>query len=154
MVLDGVRMLAVILAIGSGMWIGGLVTVVILSRASAKTVAAGDRVALFRSFGKGFAVFVGVTALFVVLPALALAVIEPVPLTAGILVLAFGLLLVTAVGILQARRMSVLRGAAASGGGDPVGLRRNAAAAVVLRSLIGVLGLTLLVLAALFAAHA
>jgi hypothetical protein len=149
MALDGIRMLAVVLAIGSGVWVGGLVTVVILAVASRTTVAAVDRVALFRVFGKRFAVFMGVVALFVVPPALVLATVEPTPLTASTLVLALGLLLVTAIGILQARRMSALRRADASGSGDPAGLRRNAAGALALRSLIGLAALALPVLALL-----
>ncbi|HET8986476.1 MAG TPA: hypothetical protein VFN03_12025 [Trueperaceae bacterium] len=66
--------------------------------------------------------------------------------------LAVGLLPVIATGIVQARRMSSLRSAAASGGGDPAQLRQNAAVALVLRSIIGLMSLALLVLALLLAA--
>jgi hypothetical protein len=124
------------------------VTVVILAVASRTTVGAADRVALFRVFGKWFAVFVGGAALLVVPPALVLAVVEPTPLTTSAIVLALGLLLIIAVGILQARRMSALRSAAAEGE-DPIGIRRNAAAALVLRSLIGLVMLALPVVAML-----
>ncbi|MBB5632441.1 uncharacterized membrane protein (DUF441 family) [Cryobacterium mesophilum] len=148
---DGVRMLAVLLAIGSGVWVGGVVTVAIVSSSTQTTVAAADRIALFRVFGRRFASFVAATAVLVVLPALALATLEPAPITWGILVLAVGLLPVIAVGIVQARRMTSLRSAAASGGGDPGRLRRNAAVARVLRSLIGLMSLGLPVLAVLVA---
>lgn len=151
--LDGVRMLAVTLAIGSGVWVGGVATVVIVSATSRRTVAPADRVALFRTFGNRFAVFASVVALVMVVPALALAVIAPTPLTASTLLVAIALLVVTAIGILQARRMSALRSAAASGANDPDGTRRNAATAMALRSLIGLVSLALPVLAALIAAR-
>ncbi len=151
--LDGARMLAAILAVGTGVWLGGFVTVAIVSASSSRTVTAADRVALFRTFGRRFAAFLGVAALFVVLPALALAVLDPGVLTTLALVLALSLLLVTSIGILQARRMSALRGAAASGEDDPAGTRRNASAAVILRSLIGLVSLALAVLALLIASQ-
>lgn len=150
--LDGARMLAAILAIGSGVWAGGLVSVVILALVSRSTVSGADRVGLFRAFGKWFAIFMGAAALLVVPPALVLAVVEPTPLTASALVLALGLLLIVAVGIVQARRMSALRGTAASDGGDPARIRRNAAIALALRSLIGLLMLALPVVALLIVA--
>ena len=150
--LDGARMLAAILAVGSGVWAGGLVSVVILALVSRSTVSGADRVGLFRAFGKWFAIFMGAAALLVVPPALVLAVVEPTPLTASALVLALGLLLIVAVGIVQARRMSALRGTAASDGGDPARIRRNAAIALALRSLIGLLMLALPVVALLIVA--
>ena len=150
--LDGARMLAAILAVGSGVWAGGLVSVVILALVSRSTVSGADRVGLFRAFGKWFAIFMGAAALLVVPPALVLAVVEPTPLTASALVLALGLLLIVAVGIVQARRMSALRCTAASDGGDPARIRRNAAIALALRSLIGLLMLALPVVALLIVA--
>lgn len=149
--LDGARMLAAILAIGSGVWLGGLASVTILAVVSRKTVSAADRVGLFRVYGKWFAVFMGAAALLVVPPALVLAVVEPTPLTTCALVLALGLFLLVAIGIFQARRMSVLRSTAAAGG-DPARIRRNAAAALALRSLIGLVILVLPVMAALIVA--
>ncbi len=151
--LDGVRALAVVLAIASGVWVGGIVTVAIVAASSSTTISAPDRVSLFRLFGRRFAVFMGVAALFVVFPALVLAVVEPIPLTASTLVLSLGLLLVTAIGTFQARRMSALRAAAVSGDGDPAWIRRSAAVALVLRSLIGIASLALLVMALLIAAR-
>ncbi|GAA3740634.1 hypothetical protein GCM10022239_15440 [Leifsonia bigeumensis] len=153
--LDGARMLAVTLAVGSGVWVGGLVTVIILSASSRKTIAPPDRVVLFRDFGRRFAIFVGVTALFVVLPALVLATIEPAPLTASTLLLALGLLLATAAGILQARRMTRLRGSAAG----PVdaaeaSIRGNAQLAAAVRVVLVLGYLALVVLAALQASIA
>ena len=150
--LDGARMLAAILAIGSGVWLGGLVSVVILAVVSRSTVDAADRVGLFRAFGRWFAVFMGAAALLVVPPALVLAVVDPTPLTTCAIVLALGLLLLIAVGMFQARRMSALRGTAAAGGGDPAGIRRNAVVAHVLRSIIGLVILALPVLAMLIVA--
>ena len=81
------------------------------------------------------------------------ATIDPRPLTAGTLVLALGLLLLTSIGILQARRMSAMRSAAASGSDEPGRLGRNAAVAAILRSVIGLASLVLMVLAVLLAAR-
>ena len=149
---DGAQLLAVILAIGSGVWVGGVVTVAIVSSSTQNTIAAAERIALFRVLGRRFAYFVAVTAVLVVLPACALAALRPAPLTWCIVVLAVGLLPVIAIGIVQARRMSSLRVSAASGGGDPAQLRQNAVVALVLRSIIGLMSLALLVLALLLAA--
>ena len=153
---DGGRLLAAILAIGAGVWVGGLLTVIIVSASSRKMIAAADRVALFRDFGRRFAVFMGVTALVVVAPALVLASTESGPLTMTVLLLALGLLVGTAVGILQARRMSGLRTASTdpASAADTGRLRRNATAAATLRAILVVGYLALLVLATLLAATA
>ena len=150
---DGGRLLAAILAIGAGVWVGGLLTVIIVSASSRKMIAAADRVALFRDFGRRFAVLVGVTALFVVAPALVLASTEPGPLSVAVLLLALGLLFGTAVGILQARRMTRLREAAAepASAEDTGRLRRNATIAATLRVILVLGYLALLVLATLLA---
>lgn len=144
-------MLAAILAVGAGSWVGGLLTVAVLASSSRRTVAAADRVALFRDFGRRFALLFGVTALFVVAPALVLAVIDPGPLSVSILLLTLGLLLATAAGILQARRMTGLRATAAtpSGEADAGTLRRNAAVAAALRGILALGYIAVLVLAVL-----
>jgi uncharacterized membrane protein len=149
-------LLAAILAIGAGVWVGGLATVIILSASSRKTIAAADRVPLFRDFGRRFAGFMGVTALLVVAPALVLASAAPGPLTASVLLLALGLLVGTAVGILQARRMTKLREAAAepAGAADTGRLRRNATIAAALRIILVLGYLALLALAVLQASVA
>lgn len=156
MTLDGGRMLAAILATGAGAWVGGLLAVIVLSATSRKVLAAADRVALLRDFGRRFAVLVGVTAVFVVAPALVLASLEPGLLTASILLLALGILFATAIGILQARRMTGLRESAA-GSTDAASqstLRRNAAFAAALRVVLVLGYLALLVLAVLQASAA
>ncbi len=159
--IDGTRMLATLLAIGAGAWVGGLVTVTLVVVTS-KLVNTPDRVSMFRRFGRAFAVFFGATALFVVFPALSLATLQPGALTASILVLAFALLAATAGGIFQARRMTALRAAADVEGrrevasehtaANAVALRRNAVAAAVIRSLLVGGYVALLALAVVLAA--
>ena len=144
MTLDGGRMLAAILAIGAGAWVGGLLTVIVLSTSSRRTIASADRVALFRDFGRRFAVVMGVTAPFVVVPAVLLASTEPGPSTVSILLLAIGLLLATAIGILQARRMTSLRTAHPADTSSRT-VQRNATIAAALRTVLVLGYLALLV---------
>lgn len=148
---DAVRMLSAVLVLGVGVWAGGFMTVPVLSAATRRTLDPAARVELFAAFGRRFAVVMGIAALVVVVAATGLAVAVPHPLTAWTLALALAVPALTAIGIVQARRMSALRRSAATGDGDPGQVRRNAAVALVLRSLIGLLSLALIVLGILLA---
>ena len=131
---------AVFLA-ASGMWLGGLLTVPIMATSTSRHVAASDRAALFVSFGRAFAVFMGVVLLAALVTSGQLVAAGGVRHAGAALVLTVALLVVTGVGIAQARAMSVMRrkALAAAGSVDDSRLRSNAAAATALRSLIGVL---------------
>lgn len=143
-------MLAIILAIASGVWVGGLVTVTLAVVSSLK-MGASDRVELFRSFGRRFAAFFGITGVFVVAPAIILAISDSGALTATIAVLSIALLFATAGGIFQARKMSAMRRAVATGAVEEKTLRLNAAVAGGIRALLVAGYAVLLVLAAMLA---
>jgi len=130
---------AVFLA-ASGMWLGGLLIVPLLALATTRHVAPSDRAALFVSFGRTFAVFMGVVLLAALVTS-AVLVAGGVDGARAALALTVALLVVTGVGIAQARAMSVMRRRALAepGSVDENRLRSNGAAATALRSLIGVL---------------
>ena len=131
---------AVFLA-ASGMWLGGLLTVPLVALATTRHVAPADRAALFVSFGRTFAVFMGVVLLAALVTSALLVAAGAVVGAAAALALTVALFVVTGVGIAQARAMSLMRRRALTEPGslDEARLRSNAAAATALRSLIGVL---------------
>lgn len=149
--LDGERVQAALLLAASAAWLGGLLTVPLLAATTRRLVAAEARADLFVAFGRRFAVLMGVLLTIALAAVGALAASGADPLTATALGLAAALLLMTAVGMVQARRMSRLRRAAAGGRGDEADskLRRNAAVATVLRSSIGLVSLALVVVGVL-----
>lgn len=142
-------MLATIFAMAAGVWVGGLVTVTLVV-VSSRTMGSG-RVALFRSFGRKFAVFFGVNALIVVAPSVILAVSEPRPLATAAALLAIVLLLATAIGILQARRMTALRSAQDAGSTTETLVRRQGTIAAIIRTALVIGYVALLVLGVLLA---
>lgn len=141
---------------GAGVWVGGLVTVTLVVVSSLK-MGASDRVALFRAFGRRFAVFFGVVGVFVVAPAVILAINdvgEVRALSAAIAVLSIVLLFATGGGIVQARKMSAMRTAVATGAAHETTLRTDATIAAVIRTLLVAGYAVLLVLAAMLAVTA
>lgn len=147
---DSIRMLAIILAMSAGAWVGGLATVTLVVVSSMK-VGASDRVVLFRAFGRRFAVFFGVVGVFVVAPAIILAINAPRGLALSIAVLSVVLLSATTGGIFQARKMSKLRTAVGMGEVDEATLRVNATLAAGIRALLVVGYGALLVMAVMLA---
>jgi hypothetical protein len=151
------RVLTGLLTLGVGAWIGGFATVMVISRTSRSVLAAGERVPYFRRFGRNYAVVASIMILLIIVPSAVLASAGGFrPLAAGILAVACALVAITAVGIVQARRMTRLRTLALAGGdnetpgGDArmaVAVRRGAGLAIVLRSAIGIGSLALIVLA-------
>jgi hypothetical protein len=135
--------------VAASIWVGGLIAIAVVARAASATLAPPERIAFFRALGRAYAV-VGCLALLVALAvgAILLAghpwdgLLIATALIAGALVLAL------AAGMAQARAMTRLRrrALAAPELGDRV--RRGAALAGALRGAIGVLTLTLVVLAA------
>ncbi len=140
-------MLATVLAIGAGAWVGGLVTVTLVV-VSSRTMGA-ERVLLFRAFGRRFAVFFGITAVFVVAPAVTLALTRAQSLATTAALLAITLLVATGFGIVQARRMRVMRTALAAGSVSESLVQRNAALAATIRAILVVGYVALLVIAVL-----
>lgn len=148
-------MLAALLILGGSIWTGGLVAIVVVARISGAVLPAPARVALFRGIGRAYGIVAG-GALTVSLLSGAL-LLRGLPwsgaLTATV-VLAAGLLGTTAVGVIQARRMSRLRQAAIqldAGDQDDQAIRAGARIAVGLRATIAVLTLALVAMAAVLA---
>mgnify|MGYP001329874426 CR=1 FL=1 len=149
MVIDPVRLLAGLCVAGSGMWLGGLLTVPILALTSARLIDPATRTALFVAFGRGFAVLMGVVLAVVIVAASRLDVMSDDPMATGVLALSLTLLATTSVGVLQARRMSRLRRSVARDGsadGDQ-DVHRNATVALALRTTIGLISVAQLVMA-------
>ena len=151
-----------LLTLGVGAWIGGFATVLVISRTSRSVLAAEDRVAYFRRFGRSLAVVASIMILLIIVPSAALLAAEEIrPFAASMLLVACALVAITAVGIVQARKMTRLRSLALAGGADDApdsdarmadAVRRGAGLAIVLRSAIGMGSLVLVVLAIAMAA--
>ena len=136
-------------------WVGGFVTIAVVTRVVRRELPMPAQVAFFRLLGRGYAI-VGGLALGVALS------------TGGALLsrrgwdtwsavavlLALALVLATGAGVVQARGMARLRQRAAREPQDPVltaHVERNARRALVLRGLIGALTVALLALGAALA---
>lgn len=145
---ENVRTLATILAMAAGAWVGGLATVTLVVVSTLK-VGAAERVVLFRTFGRRFAAFFGVVGVFVVAPAVILAINDSGALTITIAVLSVTLLFATGGGIVQARRMTAMRTAVATGAVGEEALHANATVAAIIRALLVSGYVALLVLALL-----
>jgi hypothetical protein len=139
--------------LASSIWVGGLVAILVVARATSATLVDGARVDFFRALGRRYGV-VGGLALLVSF-ACGAALLSGHPWEWRLIVtavLASSLLIVTGIGVWQARRMTRLRARALTG---PAFLeeqvRRGALAATVLRGAIGLITLALVVLAAALA---
>jgi hypothetical protein len=139
-----------LLIVATALWLGGLFTIAIVARVATHTLEPAQRVAFFRVLGRCYGV-VGTAALalaYVTGAALA----HNLPWDAmkiAVAAVAATLAAALAVGVMQARRMTLLRRRALSRADDAVlaaRVRRGALRADVLRGLIGALSLTLLVL--------
>ncbi|MEO6886377.1 MAG: DUF4149 domain-containing protein [Jatrophihabitantaceae bacterium] len=102
--------LLVVFELATSIWTGGLITIAIVARVSARTVGRAERVAFFRSLGKVYGM-VGTAALVVAL-ATGAGLLSNRSWTGTLVAtvaLAAVLLLALAAGVVQARRMSALR---------------------------------------------
>jgi hypothetical protein len=141
-------LLIAVLVLASGVWIGGYVAAAVSARTTMTTLQAPDRIAFFRSLGR--------TYLRVDVPALAVGLAVGAVLLGArgwdglawaATAIAGALVVVLAVAIAQARRMTVLRTRALSepDGPDAGRVRRDAGRAAVLRALLGLLTVALAV---------
>lgn len=153
---DAVRAtLGVVLVLAAAVWVGGLVTLVVVTRVARRTVGPAERVAFFRQLGRVYLIVGGL--------ALALALASGAGLLLGrpwnglLIATAAGaaaLVATTVVGVIQARQMTRLRASAVQRPDDAViaaRVHRGAYVAGVLRALIGVLSLALLALGVVLA---
>ena len=150
---DGVSV--ALLVLGAAIWVGGIVTIVLVHRVAARTLPAGQRVPFFRALGRAYGVTAGAALLFALAGGGVLLRHRPFDGTAiTTVVLAAALVAATAVGVVQARTMSRLRGAALapeSAAGEVAAVTSGARTAAVLRTLIGVITVALLTFAVLLA---
>lgn len=145
--LIAVEMLAV------SIWVGSLVCLALVSSVASRELDAASRVALFRGIGRLYGI-IGTAALVVAIGAGA-AIAWPLSHVgrtgAAVIVLSGVLVLVTAAGVVQARRMSVRRRRAIEKPEDEcsaASVRRGAAVAGVLRGSIALLTLVIMLLGA------
>lgn len=139
-------MLTVLLQLCSAVWLGGYFAIAVVAFVSRETLEAGARIRFFRALGRAF-LPIGGAALGggLVSGGLLLAERPWDARSATAVVLAAALVVTLSVAVRQARRMTRLRQAAFSHGGQDGAVRRGAAAAAVLRALLGLLSIALIV---------
>jgi uncharacterized membrane protein len=143
------RILAGLLILGGALWLGGFVAIVIFSRSTKKALTTPQRVAVFRELGRRYVIVASVAFALVVIPGGVLLAFRPADgYTLAVLIIALLLVIVTVVGIRQARRMTRMRRAAIAepDAADAAALQRGTRVASVLRASIGVCSLALFVL--------
>lgn len=144
-----------IFALAAAIWVGGFVAIGVVARVAVRTLPPDRRVAFFRGLGRSYGV-VGGTALLVALGTGAALLSDrawSTTLTVATAVAA-GLVLATAAGVVQARRMTRLRRARLQEPDNPqlaARIRTGARNATLLRATIGLLSLTLIALGSLLA---
>ena len=145
---EAVAILTGLLLLASAVWLGGLVAIFVVSRVAERTIAPADRIAFFRLLGRCYGL-VGTGALVVALgTGAALLRNRPWdgPLIATVAVSAV-LLLVTALGMAQAHRMTARRRAMLRCPDDSAlraEVRRAGRTATALRIAIGMCSLALI----------
>ncbi len=149
----GRTLLITVELIAASVWIGSLVCLALVARVAARVLDARSRVALFRSVGQLYRV-VGTSALVVSIAAGAALAGSPLEWSVTmdvVAALASVLVVLTAVGVAQARRMTVMRRHAIvlpNDEGAVEAIRRGAASAGVLRGLMATVTFTIVVLVA------
>lgn len=144
------RVLAGLLILGGAVWIGGFVSLIIISRSTKKALTTSQRVAVFRELGRRYLKVAGVAFVLVVIPGGVLLASRPADgYTLAVLIVALLLIVVTAVAVKQARQMSRMRRAAVTrpDDADAAALQRGTQVASALRASLGVCSLALFVLA-------
>lgn len=138
--------LTVLLQLCSAVWLGGYVAIAVVAFVSRETLDAAVRVRFFRLLGRAF-LPIGGAALGggLISGGLLLAERPWDARSATAVVLAAALLITLVVAVRQARRMTRLRQAAFSSGGQAEAVRHGAAAAAALRALLGLLSVALIV---------
>jgi uncharacterized membrane protein len=144
-----------VFALAAAIWVGGYVAIAVVARVATRTLPPAQRVALFRGLGRSFGVVGGVALLVALGTGAGLlndrswdATLTVTTVVAGALIVA------TVIGVVQARQMTRLRRTALGRPEDPVlagRVAQGARRASVLRTVIGLLSLTLIALGSLLA---
>lgn len=149
--------LIVVVILACAIWIGGYVTVIVVSAITRKTLDGRTRVDFFRRFGA--AIFAVTIPALLVAYASGWTLLARLPWSGGLTRMAVGsaaLLLVVVVGVIQARDLTRLRRRlAAEAGNDNLArtIRKRAHAATAARGLIGILTLGLVINTAVLLTH-
>lgn len=145
------RVLIALLTLGVGAWVGGFITIFVVSRSSKAALNPAERVSLFRALGRRYAVVAGVAMALIVVPAAVLSVSsQDKTIALTVLVVAVGIIAASVPAVMQARRMGRLRRTALDAPNDvdkATAVKRGALSAAALRTALGIGSLSLLVLA-------
>lgn len=139
-----------LLTLGVGAWVGGFVTVFVVSRSSSASLEPAQRVQLFRDFGRRYGVVAAVAMALVLVPAGILSYIDPLNGPAvAILALSLVVIALSIPAIRQARRIGMLRRDALNHPNDAAktdAASRAVRSGAIMRSLlaVGTLGLVAL----------
>lgn len=149
----GRTLLITIELLAASVWIGSIVCLAIVATEAGRALDAADRVVLFRGIGRRYAI-VGTTSLLVAIGAGAAIAGAPSGwsgLTTAALVSAGVLVLLTATGMAQARRMTAARRRAAAEPDDVHAARDVKRGAAVAGALRGSMAMVTVVIVALVA---
>lgn len=142
--------LGFLLVLATSVWVGGVVTVLLVRRVVDDQLDRGQAVAFFRTFGRLFGAVAGAALVVAILTGGALLTDHgwdaPAVVAAA---LAVAVVVTTAIGVRQARAMTVLRARALAPSAEPGlpdAVRSGARRAAVLRTTIGLLSVALLAL--------
>jgi hypothetical protein len=151
-VADARPVLVFLALLGGSVWVGGFVAIVVVARIARGQLERRAQIAFFRALGRRYLV-VGGVSLVVALAAGGVLLAEHAwdGVVLAALLVAAGLVLVTAAGVVQARRLSRLRARAVGDEALAAQVRRSAGQAGMLRGAIGLLSVALLALAAVLA---
>lgn len=138
-----------LLVLSTSVWIGGMAAIIVVARASRRTLEESERVRLFRAIGRAYLPVAG-TALMVLLACVAILFASRPwdALTTAAVVLGVALVAALTLGVRQARAMGRIRSGAVQDPGSAVlaeRVRTGARLALVLRSVIVALSLALYV---------
>jgi hypothetical protein len=139
-----------VLVLAAAVWVGGFAVIAVVARVARRTLPPSSRVAFFRGLGRTFGLVaaVALASAYGIGASLLYGRAWDVQLSATAVV-ATALLVATAGGVAQARRMSRIRRQALDQPADALlaeQIRGGARRAAALRALIGVLSLALLAL--------
>jgi hypothetical protein len=142
--------LSTLLVLGVGAWVGGFATVFVLSRSSQSTLAAPQRVSLFREFGRRYTVVAASAMALILLAAAILTYIDPSRTAAlALLIVSIVIVAVSIPAVRQARQMAGLRRDALDNPRDDAkaeAVRRSARSANMLRGVLAAGSILLVVL--------
>lgn len=147
---SGCCLVEALLTLGVGAWVGGFVTVLVVSRSSSASLEPPQRVRLFRDFGRRYGIVAAVAMAFILFPAAILSYINPLNTPAlAILVLSVVIIAISIPAIRQARRIGALRRDALDHPNDKAkadAVARGVRSGTIMRSILAVGSVGLVVL--------